>query len=274
MSLGIVFKGTEGIVLAADSRVTLEYHTNLAQNKMLVHQSTFDNATKLLQVNGQEYIGAVTYGLAALGGNEPRTAHSLIPEFEAKIGGFSADRMNVEQFSVELSAFFMEQWKIYMPTSYQGSPMIFLVGGYDEDAPYGHIYEFSIPNIPKPKELNPKKFGITLGGQNEYVTRILRGFDPSIGLHLKDKLGLKSEQVPEIIEYLTNKLALRIPYEFLPLQDCVDLCIFLIKATIQMQQLAIGIRGVGGAIDVAIITKQEGFTPIQEKSIAGERKLD
>ena len=81
MSLGIAFKGPEGIVLAADSRVTLTAQIQTGKTKELL-PSTFDNATKLLQVTGHNYVGVVTYGLGAMGEKEPRVAHSFMPEFE------------------------------------------------------------------------------------------------------------------------------------------------------------------------------------------------
>ena len=56
MSLGIAFKGPEGIVLAADSRVTLTI-VEKGKNKDVQRFSTFDNATKLLRVNGQDFTG-------------------------------------------------------------------------------------------------------------------------------------------------------------------------------------------------------------------------
>ncbi len=45
MSLGVVIKGPEGIVLAADSRITLEALQVGAQHPIVVN---FDNATKLI----------------------------------------------------------------------------------------------------------------------------------------------------------------------------------------------------------------------------------
>ena len=94
MSLGIVFKGTEGIVLAVDSRVTLMAQLQAqmqlpsasgVQPPVLLMPASFDNATKLLKVKGQDFVGAVTYGRGALGMSEPRTAHSFIPELETQI---------------------------------------------------------------------------------------------------------------------------------------------------------------------------------------------
>ena len=48
MSLAIVFKGPEGIVLAADSRVTLSTEQTDAQGNKTILPATYDNATKLL----------------------------------------------------------------------------------------------------------------------------------------------------------------------------------------------------------------------------------
>ena len=80
---GIAFKGPEGIVLAADSRVTLS--GPLPDSNLLV-QAHYDNATKLLKVKDHDNVGAVTYGLGALGGRQPRTAHSYLPEFADRAG--------------------------------------------------------------------------------------------------------------------------------------------------------------------------------------------
>jgi len=65
MSLGIAFKGPEGIVLAADSRVTLTTQIE-REGQTAVLPSTFDNARKLLRIDGQYFVGALTYGLGAL----------------------------------------------------------------------------------------------------------------------------------------------------------------------------------------------------------------
>jgi len=81
MSLGIAFKGPEGIVLAADSRITLTTVLDNENNRMLL-PATFDNGTKLLSIANQEYVGFVTYGAGAIGIQAPRSAHSYLPEFE------------------------------------------------------------------------------------------------------------------------------------------------------------------------------------------------
>jgi hypothetical protein len=271
MSLGIAFKGPEGIVLAADSRVTLTAEMQRGDEKMML-PSTFDNATKLLRMENHKYVGAVTYGAGAIGQQEPRTAHSFLPEFEGELHQSSPQRLSVADFSAKLSDFFARQWKKMMPADYSGPPMVFLVGGYDDGQPYGRVYKVEIPSRPTPEEQNPRQFGLTWGGQLEYTTRLVKGFDPNLPSMVQDRLGLTDAQREDLQEYLERALSARIPYQFLPLQDCVDLSIFLIRTTMEIQTWMVGVRGVGGEIDVATVTRTEGFKPIQQKTIVGRQR--
>jgi len=275
MSLGIAFKGPEGIVLAADSRVTLSTETQHGDDKIVLH-STFDNATKLLHVTGQDHVGVVTYGLGAIGGSEPRTAHSLMPEFEDDFPKEEAKgRLSVEDFAIRLSQFFVHQWSEKMPESYSGQDMVFLVGGYDAGAAYGRVFQVDIPSKPTPVEHNAGQgvFGLVWGGQSELTNRLIHGFDPGLPSAVQASLGLSDVQRDDLEQHLRRKLSLRIPYQFLPLQDCVNLSICLIRTTITLQTWQVGVRGVGGFIDIATITRTEGFQPIQKKAITARQDL-
>ena len=90
MSLAVVFKGAEGLVLAADSRVTLTAFAapppgavpeGVVVAPQVMH-TYFDNATKLLGLKDHRYLGIVTYGQGAIGQQQPRMAHGYMPEFE------------------------------------------------------------------------------------------------------------------------------------------------------------------------------------------------
>ena len=275
MSLGIAFKGPEGIVLAADSRVTLNNAFTQPNGQPMMIASTFDNATKLLKVKGQDFVGAVTYGVGAIGQQAPRTAHSFMPEFEASLQAkHNGNRLTVEQFAKELSDFFLDQWNTHMQAATTQGDMVFVVGGYDEGAPYGRVFDFFIPNKPNPNEQygNTGQFGAVWGGQREHVDRLLKGYDGRV-LDLAEKqLSLDGAQKDALRNSL-GQLATPIPYAFLPLQDSVDLSIFLIRTTIRIQTWLVGVRGVGGAIDAATITKTDGFKAVQVKQIVGERSI-
>lgn len=271
MSLGIVIKGPEGLILAADSRVTLAPKMPDG-TRMPVN---FDNARKILNFRDHKYVGAVTYGLAGIG---LRTAYSFLPEFEANL---PSDRLTVKQFADKLSEFFKDQWNAMpppapLPPNTPPQNIMFLVAGYNEGVPYGEVYLIEIPNSPTPIPHHPSpSFGITWGGQREIVDRLLRGYDERVIPIIQKTLSLNSNQTQPLLNNF-GQLNLNIPIQFLSLQDCIDLAIFFIRTTIEAQRLAMGIRGVGGKIDVAIITRWEkgwekgGFTFIQQKELRGE----
>jgi len=235
----------------------------------MILPATYDTATKLLRAKGQDFVGAITYGLGALGQREFRTAHSLMPELERELEG--SKRLSVEDFARKLSDFFVRQWTTRMPKDYQGPDIVFLVGGYDEDAPYGRVFEVDVPSKPKPREWSANTFGVTWGGQRQFTDRIVQGFDDKLPSIVRMFLNLTEEQTAKLRDHLKTQLSIGIPYPFLPLQDCVDLAVFLVRTTITIQSWIVGVRGVGGAIDVATITRTEGFKPIQQKTITGER---
>lgn len=148
--------------------------------------------------------------------------------------------------------------------------MTFVIGGFDEDEPYGKVFILEIPNKPEPEERNPDstQFGITYGGQSEFVNRLIMGLDPS----LIDYLNSNDFMTPELEAFLTN-IQMNIPLTAMPLQNCVDLAIFFIRTTINAQKLSVGIRGCGGPIDVAIITRSKGLEFVQQKQINGEKEF-
>jgi hypothetical protein len=267
MSLGVAIKGPEGVVLAADSRVTL---TVPIPGQNVVIPATYDNATKLLSVLGQTHIGVITYGLGAIGQNEPRTAHSFMPEFEDSL--HDSPRLTVQGFSQRFSDFFLQKWQTSMPAQFGGPGMVFLIGGYDEQYPYGKVFQVEIPNQPVPLEhfASQGEFGIVYGGQREIADRIVQGFDDSLPHIIQARFNLSDQQRNDLREELRRELTVKVPFAFLPLQDCVDVAIFLVRATIGIQSWFVGIRGVGGAIDVATVTRTKGFEPVQQKRIVGK----
>ena len=272
MSLAITIKGPEGIVLAADSRVTLtsiKEHINEQTNDRTneVMQATYDNASKLLRVPGQDYVGAVVCGVAALGDKAPRTIHSYLPELEESLK--DEDRLKVKEFAQRLSSFFNEQWQQTMPDDFDDN-ITFLVGGYDEGEPYGRVYEVKVPSRLQPIEKQPRSdsFGISIGGQHEYVNRLVGGIDSRLPGLVQGALSLDDKTAKELINHLRSNIDTPIPYQFLALQDCVDFSMFLIRTTMEMMRFTVGIRGVGGPIDVAVVTRTEGFRAVQQKQIA------
>lgn len=263
MSLGIVVKGPEGLVLAAESRVTVQAQPPKGQPVYV----NFDNAMKLLSFRKPHtHVGAVTYGAAVIA---LRTANSFVPEFEAKLPD---ERIPVSDFAAKLGDYFLDRWKAQMPMppKYTGSPMTFVVAGFDEGQPYGRVFVIDIPTNPTPQENHSgDTFGITWGGQRTFVDRLIRGYHEQLPDVVTQALGLKDQQKQTLMQAL-RPLEMVIPLQAMPLQDCVNLAIFFIRTTVDAQKLTVGVRGVGGPIDVAVITASQGIDFVQRKRIVGE----
>ena len=259
MSLGVIVKAPEGLVLAAESRMTLT--VKRPNNQVLpVH---FDNATKLFSFQQCNKIGVVTWGQALIG---KRSAQNLMPEFEADIQKES--ELSVLDFANFLSKFFVRHWNTEMKSS-TGPPITFAVGGFDKDEPYGKVYLIEIPNKPDPEERNSEGFGYTWGGQREMVDRITRGYDPAVPQLIAKKFNFNRNKISQLENEL-RQLQIPFPIDTMPLQDCVNLAVFFIRTTITAQSLSIGLRGCGGPIDVATITQADGLKFVQKKQITGE----
>ena len=257
-------KGPSGLVVAADSRVTLTAQPPAGGAAYQVH---FDNASKLLRFGSpHNFVAAVTYGQALVPGQE-RTAESFLPELQAAL---PQQRLTVDAFAQAVSDFYVAQWGAAM-TNYQGDPMIFGVAGFDENAPYGRTFLFQIPNAPAPVEQLPgaQEFGATWGGQTEIVDRILKGYQTGLDTRIVQALGLGQPQTAQLQQTLGSEQMV-IPIGVMALQDCVNLAITLIRTTIAMQQLSVGIRGVGGPIDIVTITRTEGIRPVRFKEVTAD----
>ncbi len=262
MSLGVVIKGPEGLVMAAESRLTLTFAPPGAPP---IHAS-FDNATKVFGFSRpNSAVGVVTYGLGGIG---LRSAYSFVPEFEEKLSG---DRLPIGDFARQLSDFYKQRWAETMPEGFIGPGITLVVAGFNEKEPYGRVYVSEIPNAADPTEQHsgPGEFGITWGGQREVVDRLLQGYDERVLAVVQQALSLASADVVKLKDAL-RPLSLELPLQAMPLQDCVDLAILFLKTTVEAQRLTVGIRGCGGPVDVATITREGGLAFVQRKQVHGE----
>jgi hypothetical protein len=130
-----------------------------------------------------------------------------------------------------------------------------------------------VPTRIVPVEQNAGIFGVSWGGQTQIVNRLINGVDHLFADHIRQKLNIPDQDMTDAAREAVQLHALKIPYQFLPLQDCVDLSILLVKTTSQLMQYTTDVRGVGGAVDVATITRTEGYKNVQSKQIRGERTI-
>ena len=95
--------------------------------------------------------------------------------------------------------------------------MVFLVGGFDEGDAYGRVFEVEVPNSPASVEKGANDLGITFGGQAEIAGRLLSGYDPQLENLVKANVRLNPAQTADLRQKVLQRIAMPIPYQFLPL---------------------------------------------------------
>jgi hypothetical protein len=260
MSLSVVVTGPDYLVFATESRMTVDI--NLPTGTTV--RNSYDATDKLLTFDApHNYIAAVTYGHAAIG---DRTIYSFIPEIEVELAEES--RMSVKKFAKKLSDFFVTQWnKIPESKHPRGADITFLVGGFNERELYSHTYEMHIPMKPDPIEL--PQTGLKWGGQRDLVDRLIKGYDPRLVQYLAQAWSLTEEQ-KNAVPAIAQPLELVFPYNFMALQDYVDIAKALLRMTIEIERLTACERVCGGPIDVATITRRDGLRYVQRKRVEAE----
>ena len=158
-----------------------------------------------------------------------------------------------------------------------------MIAGYNKDGTH-QVYVCQIPGEKKMKKDSTKKgkeYGSNWIGQMDVVQRIVLGFDGRIrGIKFFQE-ALKKYGEEEINKQLRN-LEYSINYGTLTLQDAIDFCTLIIQTTSALQRFSDGIvadpgdmPGVGGAVDVAVITPDKGFVWVSKKNLKlGEKEID
>lgn len=150
-----------------------------------------------------------------------------------------------------------------------------LVAGYNKDGSH-KVYILHIPGedekIRDSREKG-KEYGASWIGQTDVVSRIVLGWDGRIRNIKFVQEAAKSYGQEEINKQLRN-LEYVIQWGTMTLQDAIDFCMLMIQTTSAIQRFSDGIAadpgampGVGGPIDIAIITPDEGFNWISKKEL-------
>lgn len=161
-------------------------------------------------------------------------------------------------------------------------PLEFLVVGYDRDqAACGFRIIIPLSRRQGIKKLRERgKFGASWIGQKDVLVRIIKGW----GIEVKNLPSIKilpEGQKKTVLEEL-DKQEYIINWGTMTIQDAVDFCVLAIETTAAIQRFSDGtimnpgdFPGVGGPIDVAIITPEKGFVWLQKKKISvGENIVD
>ena len=158
-----------------------------------------------------------------------------------------------------------------------------LVAGYNKDGVH-EVYICYIPGeIQKKRDSREKgiEYGASWIGQIDVVSRIVLGFDGRIS-----NLPFINEIIKKTGHDELNKQLIGLEYVIqwgtMTLQDAIDFCVLMIQTTAAIQRFSDGVQsdpgdipGVGGPVDVAVITPYKGFVWVSKKKFkVGEVEVD
>jgi hypothetical protein len=228
MSLVITVFVPEGIVIAADSRLSLTYSTkDQTTQKEFLHMITAsDSNDKVFLVKDRFGIG--TYGVADIKG---MPIAGFINRFvEEKVTGDT----EIDQIPQRLLDFFGEPY---------GFPDVcFQVAGYkiEKGVSSQHVYVMKIASKSVTR-INTAHipFGANWGGETEIMSRLLS--------------PVKLKQGDNWIELDAAPL----PFNFFTLQDAIDFSVYAVRTTIESFRFQQRPKTVGGAIDILVLKPGE-----------------
>lgn len=230
MSFVITVYVREGIVMAADSRLTLN-NTQQQNGQQIIQMSVgqSDSTNKLFLTHNN--VGIATFGDASVGG---------VP-IGGVIESFINDHLSqgsyeVDQIPQELLNYFRNMQNI--------PDAIFLVAGYklNNDIPEQHVWEVNLVQNRVNRVNTPDTQGAKWGGETDVMTRLIQ----SVYIMGEDN---NYHQLPHYNVY----------WQYFTLQDAIDFCNYAVKATIDTMRFLPRPKTVGGPIDILVIKSNEAL---------------
>lgn len=234
MTIIIALKVAAGLVLAADSRLTIQ------EDGRTVFLS--DTNTKLFALKGHP-VGIMTCGSSFLQG---RAVASWLESFANHRA--PAPTCTFEEIVEALVA--------YLPPPDQGSVTVVLAG-FGPGATQGmdaQLFKVTVFASGEVHRFDLSNSAIFWDGEFEAITRLLLGFAPVYGNLLTGRAEFGQGET-------------RVPYYAFTLEEGVDYLEFLATTQVRFQRFASVPPTCGGPIDVATITPEQGFVWVESKKL-------
>jgi hypothetical protein len=273
VTIALSVKINDGVVLATDSASTVMAMTPQGPGVVNV----YDNANKAFNLLKGCPIGAVTWGAGGIGN---ASISSLVKDFRNLLkegpegpDGYRLDpaHYTIEEVAVKLRRFIYEEHYVNefaaLPAE-QKPGLGFIVAGYSAGAPLADEYGIVVEqgNCGPPNQLRAShESGIFWAGMGESLNRLILGFGAALPQVLQQNLGVPVNQIPAAMQVIQQALGAQLAISAMPLKDAIDLAQFLADVAIKFSKFSPGANVVGGPIEIAAISKHEGFKWVTRK---------
>ncbi len=273
MTIAISIKINDGLILAADSASTFLGMTPEGQLQVL---NVYNNASKVFNLRKGLPIGAVTWGAGSIGQASISTIiKDLRQHFTSGTDPHADWVLNPRDYTVEGVAQRLRQFvyeEHYIPAfrdyPHQKPELGFVVAGYSANAAMADEFQVQIKDgeCSEPSRLRAKdEIGLTWGGDPEALNRLIVGTANGLATILQNLFKIPADKVPQVMQVIQQQLQVPLVLPAMPLQDAIDLAEFLAELTVKFSRFRPGAPTVGGPIELAAISKHEGFRWVKRK---------
>jgi hypothetical protein len=99
----------------------------------------------------------------------------------------------------------------------------------------------------------------------ESLNRLILGFGTTLPNVLQQNLGVPVNQLSAAMQVIQQALGVQLAMPAMPLKDAIDLAEFLADVAVRFSKFSPGANVVGGPIEIAAISKHEGFKWVKRK---------
>jgi hypothetical protein len=258
MTVIVTVKINDGIVMASDSASTF------------TNTQVYDHAEKIVNLIRDLPIGVMVTGDAGIGSESLTT---LLKDLGKRLGD-KQDNMYLDPSSYTMAAvanrvrdyLFNEK---SMPLG--GTANILLrICGYSAGRPLPEVWQVQLqgPICYEVLLVHPEgNFGINWDGQYDALNRLVLGAPTDLE-QIAMGWGMQQSDANSLGAFIRQKAQETLAIPTMPIQDAIDLARYLVEVTIGFTKFSIlkQPKTVGGAIEIAAITKHEGFRWVQRKS--------
>jgi len=264
MTIALSLKVNDGIVIASDSATSLMVYNPDGNLRV---QYIYENSNKIFNLYKGLPIGAISWGAGSIG---QASTSTLAKDFRERITQcIDRDDYTIEEIANHFKSFIYNENYLDAFKEWREKPnMGFMVVGYSAKRPLAEEWKIDIDkngNCHGPYQVRQEhEVGCTWNGEPEAITRIFTGVSPGMASVLKE-CGIEEKKIQEIINASSEKLTVPFVTPAMPIQDAINLAEFFVDTTIKFSLYEPGPSTVGGPIEIAAITKHEGFKWVKRK---------
>lgn len=263
MTIVVTVKVTDGIVLASDSATTFMDHNGIPVK-------VYNNANKIFNLVKGLPIGAMTFGSGSVGTASIATlSKDMRKHFSNPESQYYFDHANfsIEEVAKKARDFFIDRMKESYPNGVENYLMGYRICGYGTLDTLAEGWEFVVQGdaVSDPTPFyEAGNYGPRWNGDREALDRLILGFGRDLMPALIDA-GLDPANSESIRAHLNSRTYQTLSLPAMPIQDAVELAKFLAETASKFSHFSLQAPTIGGPIELATITKHEGFKWVARK---------